>query len=222
MRADPEVLVLEDDPETLEELRRHLAGSGFHPLAVRSAARAVSLLRDGGPASHPVAAIVDWDLSMAPDRSATSADALSVLAGEAPDCLTLVYSANVDHFQVRSEIHRAHPRAWLHDKREGVGSLVERIGRMLERSVADLRVSGGRWVVHTGTGDEYRHREAVRLLIRHPEVVTLHSDSAARAVRRFARWLELHGSRARVVSQGNRRYRLSVDAAATGAGGRAS
>lgn len=210
MRASADVLVLEDDPEQLAELERHLGARGLHPVGLRSAARAIAMLRDGGLA-RPVLAIVDWDLRMAPDQSATSSDALSVLARESIDCLVIVYTANVDSFAVRSGIHRAHPRAWLHEKREGLASLLERIDRMLDQSVGDLRVHEGAVVEHVPSRATYQHREAVRLVVHHPQVVTLHSETATRAVRRFGEWLTQHASQVRVVSHGNRRYRLAVD-----------
>ncbi|MGP8162101.1 MAG: hypothetical protein ACLQGJ_12925 [Candidatus Dormibacteria bacterium] len=210
MKANAEALLLEDDVEKLEELRRHFAARGFHPLAFRSASRAITAVRRGGTPIPPVIAIVDWDLTMAPDQSSSSTDALCVLAHDVPECLVIVYSANVDSFRVRSEIQRAHPRAWLHDKREGDGSLMERLDRMLDHPVADLRIQDGTLVVHVPSQDQYHHREAVRLVIRHPEIVTFHSDTATRAVRRFGNWLEGHGSPASVVSHGNRRYRLAV------------
>jgi hypothetical protein len=210
VKANAEVLLLEDDAEKLDELRRHFASQGFHPLAFRSANRAIRALRDGGPASQPLVAIVDWDLSLAPDQSSSSSDALCVLARDASDCLVIVYTANADSFRVRSEINRAHPRAWLHDKREGDASLMERVDRMLDHPVADLRVQDGSFVVHLPSQDQCHHREAVRLVIRHPEIVTFHSDTATRAVRRFGDWLARHGSSAIVVSHGNRRYRLAT------------
>ena len=210
MKANAEVLLLEDDPQELDVLRRHFASEGFHSLAYRSASRAIAALRAGGPAAQPLIAIVDWDLTMAPDQSASSSDALCVLAREVSDCLVIAYTANADSFRVRSEINRAHPRAWLHDKREGEVSLLERVGRMLDRTVADLRIQDGSFVVHVPSQDQCHHREAVRLVVRHPEVVTFHSDSATRAVRRFGDWLGRHGSPAAVVSHGNRRYRLAV------------
>ena len=210
MKANAEALLLEDDPEKLEELRRHFATKGFHPLAFRSASRAISAVRDGVSPTPPVVAIIDWDLTMAPDQSSSSTDALCVLARDVPECLVIVYTANVDSFRVRSEINRAHPRAWLHDKREGDGSLMERLDRMLDHPVADLRIQDGTSVVHVPSRDQYHHREAVRLVIRHPEIVTFRSDTATRAVRRFGSWLEAHGSPATVVSHGNRRYRLAV------------
>jgi len=151
VKANAEVLVLEDEPEKLAELRQHLSAKGFHPIAVRSAARAIAGLRDGGPVARPVVAIVDWDLSLAPDHTATSTDALCVLAHEVPDCLTIVYTANADSFRVRSEVQRAHPRAWLHDKREGDASLLDRLDRMLDHSVGDLRIQDGSQVVHLPT-----------------------------------------------------------------------
>jgi hypothetical protein len=210
VRANAEVLILEDDAEKLAELRGHFARKGLHPLAYRSASPAIAAIREGGPATLPVLAIVDWDLSLAPDQAASSRDALCVLARDLPECLVIVYTARVDSFAVRSEIHRAHPRAWLHDKLEGDGSLMDRIDRMLDHPVADLRVKDGSMVIHLPTLDQCHHREAVRLVIRHPEIVAFHSDTATRAIRRFGDWLARHESPASVVSHGNRRYRLAV------------
>ena len=110
---------------------------------------------------------------------------------------------------MRSEIHRAHPRAWLHDKRDGDGSLVERVDRMLDRTVEDLCVTGGTVVIHLPTLAEHHHREAVRLVLHHPEIVTFHSDTATKAVRRFGAWLQRQESAMTVVSHGNRKYRLA-------------
>lgn len=210
MRANVEVLILEDDAETLDELRTHFARKRFHPLASRSALHAVTALRNNAESTRPVLAVVDWDLSKAPDQSLTSGDVLSLLARERPDCLTVVYSANIDSFRVRSEIHRAHPRAWLHDKRDGNESLIERVDRMLDRTVEDLRVAQGSMVIHLPTMAEHHHREAVRLVVHHPELVTFHSDTATKAVRRFGEWLDRQGSAMTVVSHGNRRYRLAA------------
>jgi hypothetical protein len=208
MRANVEVLILEDDAETLAELREHFSAKRFHPLATRSAAHAVTALRNNAESTRPVLAVVDWDLAKAPDQSLTSSDVLALLARELSDCLTIVYSANIDSFRVRSEIHRAHPRAWLHDKRDGDASLMERVDRMLDQTVADLCIKEGSVVIHLPTLAEHHHREAVRLVVHHPEMVTFHSDTATKAVRRFGEWLTRQGSSLMVVSHGNRKYRL--------------
>ena len=210
MRANAEVLILEDDVETLEELRGHFARKRFHPLAARSAAHAIALLRNNAENARPVLAIIDWDLAKAPDQSATSSDVLSLLARELSDCLAIVYSANIDAFRVRSEIHRAHPRAWLHDKRDGDASLVDRVDRMVEQTVEDVCVREGSMVLHLPSLREHHHREAVRLVIHYPELVTFHSDTATKAVRRFGKWLADIDSAVTVVSHGNRKYRLAV------------
>jgi hypothetical protein len=210
MRANVEVLILEDDAETLDELRRHFRAKRFHPLATRSAAHAVTALRNNSESTRPVLAVVDWDLAKAPDQSLSSADVLALLARELSDCLTIVYSANIDSFRVRSEIHRAHPRAWLHDKRDGDASLMERVDRILDQTVADLCVKEGSVVIHLPTLAEHHHREAVRLVVHHPEIVTFHSDTATKAVRRFGEWLTRQGSALVVVSHGNRKYRLGT------------
>lgn len=209
MRANVEVLLVEDDPETLDDLRHHFSRKGFHPLAARSARHAVTTLRNTGESARPVLAIVDWDLSKSPDQTASTHDVLSLLARDSPDCLTVVYSANIDSFPVRSAVHRAHPRAWLHDKRDGHASLVERVDRILDQTVEDICVREGSMVLHLPTLREHHHREAVRLVIHYPELVTFHSDTATKAVRRFGHWLEDCGSSLRVVSHGNRRYRLA-------------
>jgi hypothetical protein len=210
MRANAEVLIVEDDAETLEELRAHFSRKHFHPLATRSAAHAVGVLRNNAASTRPVLAVVDWDLSKAPDQSLSSADVLAMLARELSDCLTIVYSANIDSFRVRSEIHRAHPRAWLHDKRDGDVSLIERVERMLDPIVEDLRIKDGSVVLHLPTMAEHHHREAVRLVVHYPEMVTFHSDTATKAVRRFGEWLKAKESRVAVVSHGNRKYRLAL------------
>lgn len=208
MRANAEVLILEDDAETLDDLRAHFSRKHFHPLAARSAAHAVTALHNNAQSTRPVLAVIDWDLSKAPDQTLTSGDVLNLLSRELPDCLTIVYSANIDSFRVRSEIYRAHPRAWLHDKRDGDGSLIDRVDRMLDPAVEDLRIKDGSVVIHLPTMAEHHHREAVRLVLHYPELVTFHSDTATKAVRRFGDWLNRNGSRVAVVSHGNRKYRL--------------
>lgn len=213
MRANPEVLIVEDDEATLAQLRTHFAGRRFHPLTAQSASRALSLLENNSASTRPVLAIVDWDLRRAGDGSWNSADVLSRLAHAMPECLVIVYSQNIDSFTVRSQIQRAHPRAWLHDKRDGDASLVQRVARLLDQTVGDLRVHQGTLVVHMPTLEEHHHREAVRLVVHHPEIVTFHSDTATKAVRRFGEWLTRHESTVRLVSLGNRKYRLDVRSA---------
>ena len=210
MRANPEVLILEDDAETLEGLQSHFTRKRFHPLAARSASRALSLLENNRYSSRPVLAIVDWDLGKAPDQAASSGDVLSRLARELRECPVIVYSQNIDAFNVRSQIQRSHPRALLHDKRDGDTSLLERVDRMLDRTVGDLRVHDGTVVVHVPSLDQHHHREAIRLVVHHPDIVTFHSDTSTKAVRRFGEWLREHDSAVRLVSHGNRKYRLSV------------
>jgi ActR/RegA family two-component response regulator len=96
MRANAEVLILEDDTETLEELRDHFSRKHFHPLAARSAVHAVTSLHNNAESTRPVLAVIDWDLSKAPDQTLTSGDVLNLLSRELPDCLTIVYSANLE------------------------------------------------------------------------------------------------------------------------------
>ncbi|TMB91261.1 MAG: hypothetical protein E6J45_06570 [Chloroflexi bacterium] len=215
MRANPEILILEDDAETLDRLRDHFARKRFHPLASRTASRAITMLQNNLQSSRPVLAIVDWDLSKAPDQSVSSGEVLARLARELADCLVIVYSQNIDAFQVRSQVQRAHPRAWLHDKRDGDASLLQRVDRLLDKTVGDLRLHEGTVVMHKPSGHEQHHREAVRLVVHYPAMVTFHSDTATKAVRRFGDWLTQHHSSVRLVSHGNRKYRLEFAAPET-------
>ena len=48
----------------------------------------------------------------------------------------------------------------------------------------------------------------------HPDIVTFHSDTATKAVRRFGEWLREHDSAVTLVSHGNRKYRLNVSVSA--------
>jgi DNA-binding NtrC family response regulator len=210
MRANAEVLILEDDVDTIDELKRHFASKRFHPLGARSASHAISMLENNSDSTRPVLAIVDWDLSKAPDGQWSSSDVLARLSRDLADCLVIVYSANIDSFRVRSEIHRAHPRAWLHDKRDGHDSLIARVDRVLDQTVGDLRVHDGSIVIHIPSLSEHHHREAVRLVVHFPDIVTLHSDTATKAVRRFGEWLTNHRSSVAVISHGNRKYRLGL------------
>jgi DNA-binding NtrC family response regulator len=213
MRANAEVLILEDDAETLDELKQRFAAKRFHPLAARTATHALSMLENNARSTRPVLAIVDWDLSKAPDNRWSSGDVLAHLSRDLSDCMVIVYSANIDSFRVRSDIQRAHPRAWLHDKRDGHESLISRVDRVLDQTVGDLKVEDGSLVVHMPTLAEHHHREAVRLVAHYPDVVTLHSDTATKAVRRFGEWLVKHDSSMAVISHGNRKYRLGESAA---------
>jgi DNA-binding response OmpR family regulator len=79
MRANAEVLILEDEDEKLEELRQHFIRKRFHPLTARSASRAISTLKNNLESNRPVLAIVDWNLEKAPDHAYTSTDFLSYL-----------------------------------------------------------------------------------------------------------------------------------------------
>jgi hypothetical protein len=81
---------------------------------------------------------------------------------------------------------------------------------MLDQTVEDLRIQDGSVVIHTPSGDEHHHREAVRLVVHYPEIVTFHSDTSTKAVRRFGDWLARHESRVQLISHGNRKYRLTT------------
>ncbi len=210
MRANAEVLILEDDAGDPRGAARALLAQALPPAGDPQRRPRGGALRNNAASTRPVLAVVDWDLSKAPDQTLSSGDVLALLARELSDCLTIVYSANIDSFRVRSEIHRAHPRAWLHDKRDGDRSLIERVERMLDPTVEDLRIKDGSVVLHLPTMAEHHHREAVRLVVHYPEMVTFHSDTATKAVRRFGEWLSQRESRVAVVSHGNRKYRLAA------------
>ena len=75
MKANPEILILEDDSDTLERLRDHFTRRRFHPLASRSASRTLTLMENNRASSRPVLAIIDWDLGKAPEQLPRSHEA---------------------------------------------------------------------------------------------------------------------------------------------------
>jgi hypothetical protein len=207
MQDRPEAIILEDDAGQLRALADLIGSAGLVAITARSASEALRLL---DPAYHqPVIAIVDRDLSRAPDRSRRSDEVLRHIYEQHPSCTALVYSANLETVEARAQMHNAHPRVLLHDKREGDVSLLKRVRELVSATAGDLRLADGR-VVHLPSGDGATHRVAVSLVMAYPggRAVLLRTDAATRASRRFARWLEDVGSNMRVTALGSHMYRL--------------
>src|SRR5438105_4804358 len=72
MRAPCEALVLEDDPEQMEAVVQAMREVYLEPLAASSPDRALNKLRY----YQPVMAVLDLDMSMAPESKASVADVL--------------------------------------------------------------------------------------------------------------------------------------------------
>ncbi|MHB8507152.1 MAG: response regulator [Candidatus Dormibacteria bacterium] len=206
-----EALLLEDDPEQLALLAAQVSAAGLLPLVARSAAEAIRLL---DPSVHqPVIALVDRDLSRSPDRSRRSEEVLRRLYQDHPSCIAIVFSANLDSVEARAQVHHAHPRVLLHDKREGVPSLLARVRELVCATVGDLSLTDGR-VLHVPSGRSATHRVAVTLVMSHQggRATMIRGESGGRAARRFASWLEEVKSSVRVEALGGYMYRLLVEA----------
>ena len=204
-----EAFVLEDDPEQMEALCRELASCGLTALPARSAADGLRLL---DPTLHqPLVALVDRDLSRAPDRSRRSEEVLRLLYASHPSCITIAFSANLDSVEARAQLHQAHPRVLLHDKREGLASLLARLRELVSTQVGDLSFSDGR-VLHVPSGRAATHRIAGILVMSYAggRAVTIRNESGTRAARRFDAWLTEVGSTVSVEALGGFLYRLRV------------
>jgi hypothetical protein len=218
MRADAECLILEDEPDRLRDLERVITEAGMLPVGTRSAAQALAKLEARAPLAPPVMAIVDRDMTKAPDQTRTSTEVLQYLYHHMPECLVIVYSGNIDSVEARTEVTRAHPRALLHDKRGASNAdLMERVRAIVSATVGDICVRDGR-VWHLGedcaacaAGNQHlRHWVAVSLVMNYEGAVTLRSDTMARAARRFRDWLAMHHSAVEMLALGGGKYQLRI------------
>jgi DNA-binding NarL/FixJ family response regulator len=219
MRADAECLILEDEPQRLDALCQVITGAGLWPVGARSAAQAISLLEARAGLVPPVMAIVDRDMTKAPDQTRTSTEVLQHLYRHMPECLVIVYSGNIDTVEARAEITRAHPRALLHDK-HGAGNqdLLERVRTIVSRSVGDICVRDGQVFHQTaipcaaceGSDRGVRHWVAVSLVMSYEGAVTLRTETMARAARRFRDWLAEHHSQVELLALGGNKYQLRI------------
>ena len=212
MTARADVLVLEDNPTELEEIATVTEASGLSTLGTRSPAQALRLLR----ANDPALAIVDWNMRLSPEAEQNAESVLRVLSREHPDTYTIVFATRAGtDIDLQERIAAAHPGAIVHDKRQGLPSLLARVRQLLQRKVGDLKLDRGT-VIHVPTGERYKNKWAVRLMCGYPDALQAQRNSTPyMAMYRFNLWLDDIGSTVSVVSQGAAFYRLVV-APATG------
>ena len=209
MKANPECLILEDEPRRLEALRIAVHHHGMHPMPAPSASKALSILENAELTTRPVLAIIDINLRFASDQDHDAFEVLRSLYDRYPECLTVVYSAGLSEARLRAEVTRSHPRAYVQDKdHDGDDELFLRLTHLLTKRIGDLVLDEGT-VRHDG-GAEHHHRIAVALMLNHPKAVTVAGDSASRAVRRFRQWLDDNGSVVSLRGTGTHKFRLEV------------
>ena len=201
------VLILEDDPAQLAVLEHAVRELFLEPAAVRSPDQALAELEHG-----PVLALVDLDMSLAPQAEHTVDDVLRRLYERCGGCCVLVYSVHADEILERKRVERIHPLAMFMAKHDGLDALVDRVRRMLGVRFGDLAVRRG-VTFHEPTGQTFGHRVAVSLLLgtaTGQEVLLDEIDT--KAARRLRTWLHRVGSRVRLVDHGHRCYGLHLSA----------
>ncbi len=209
MRSIAECLILEDDKLKASQIKQAAEKAGFYPRVAYSALQALNLLELHMKLSPPVLAIIDRDMTYAPDKTRTSLEVLSFLSRKLPECLTIVYSANLSTPEARVEIIKAHPRAFLHDKYGTEEDLFTRIEAILGKKVGDLSIKNGN-VVHLPSGDLFHHYVAISLILQYPNAVFLRTETMTKAKSRFSIWLKEHNSNVTLKSLGDKRYLLKV------------
>ncbi len=204
MRAPAQALVLEDDPAQIDPIVTAMREVQLEPLSAISPDRALHRLKY----QKPVLAIVDLDMSMAPDSTATVEDLLLLLYEKHGGCFVIVHSVRSDEILERKRIEALHPFAMFVSKQDGARALVERIRRMMGVRFGDLMVRRG-LTTHEPTGAVFMHSVGVSLVIGAAlgqEVVL--PETEAKAARRMRDWLERVGSCVQMVDRGRRCYTL--------------
>jgi CheY-like chemotaxis protein len=210
MRADAEILVLEDDPQELQRVQVAMTRAGLPVLPASTPDTALAIL----PYRKPVLAVIDLDMSKAADSERTVNDVLSWLYEWAGECMVIVYSSHVGTIEQQEPVYAIHPYVLFQDKKDGDHALIQRIERLLAARFGDLAISRGK-VRHGPSGRMYPHRVAVSLLMAKRIKQPLYlDDTDARAARRFNRWLhDQVGSQVRVMSHRDHRYELVLERA---------
>jgi CheY-like chemotaxis protein len=214
VKAPCEALVLEDDPRQLEVVTAALRDVHMEPLPALSPQQALNKLRY----FRPVLAVVDLDMSLAPESKSTVDDVLLRLYEDFGGCFVLVYSVKADDIIDRKRVEDLHPLALFVSKQDGVGKLVSRIHRMMGMRFGDLHVHQG-MTFHVPSGEAYPHRVGVSLILGatlQQEVVL--NATEAKAARRLGDWLRRVASNVTIVDHGRRRYALSLAEASSGDG----
>lgn len=206
MRAPAQALILEDDPEQLERVAATMRELHLEPIPTISPDRALRRLKY----NHPVLAVLDLDMSMAPASDASVDDLLAHLYERHGGCFVLVYSVIADEILERKRIEAIHPFAIFVSKHDGRQALIDRIRRMMGVHFGDLHVRRG-LTVHEPTGEVFLHSVGVSLVLGAAlgqEVVL--QDTEAKAARRMRAWLERVGSPVQLVDLGRRCYALHL------------
>jgi CheY-like chemotaxis protein len=204
MRADSEVLVLEDDQEEMNLIKGAVQRVDLVALDAPNPRKALARLHY----HRPVLAVIDLDMSRAERSAKTVNDVLARLYEHHGECITLVYSSSVSTIVQQDRVIGVHPMALFQDRNEGDEALVRRISRLLTARFGDLVIENG-VVRHQTSGKTYRHRVAVSLVMarRSRQDVAL-DESASKAARRFKAWLREVGSAVEVVTRGRKHYGL--------------
>ncbi len=206
MQVTRQILIVEDDPAEMAVAVAGLAPLQMDCLQARSAQEAVEVIERRE--AHPLIAVVDWDMSLAPDQMWSIPRLLRWLRDREPNLTVIVFSVYVDQLDIAADVHGADPSAYLHDKRHRIESLLERLRRMCTTRLGDLTVQGV-CVVHVPSQAKFPHPIGMSFLLASPEPVWLGPDGArSRAARRFNAWLIEVGSSLRVGSFGKGWYKL--------------
>lgn len=186
MNAEPEILILDDNHQVLDELGELARANHCFPILARDPKEALRRLRAHATVAAPIMAIIDLDMRLAeqPLFGPTSWDVLHHLGRNYRDCIVYVYSAHLLAADVLLKINSAHPRAVAHPKRDGHDHLFAHVRASLSVTVGDLVLDGGR-VVHVPTGEVYHHRAAIKLVNKYPYAERFYNDTDLRALQRF-------------------------------------
>jgi DNA-binding NtrC family response regulator len=197
-------LVVEDDPGQLDLIAATMREAQVEPLRAISPDGALEWLKG----CQPVLAVVDLDMSMAPDSKATIEDLLAFLAAEHGSCFVIVHSVRSDQILERKRIEAIHPFAMFVSKQDGARALVDRIQRIMGVHFGDLLVRRG-LTTHEPTGERFLHPIGMSLVMAAAagHEVTL-SKGDAKAARRMRDWLEHVGSRVEFIDLGHRCFVL--------------
>lgn len=206
MKAPCQALLLEDDPEQMTRVVEAMQALFLEPIPARSPDSALRRL----DFAQPVLAVLDLDMSMAPDSTHTVDDVLLRLYERFGGCFVVVYSVRSDEIHERKRIEDIHPLAMFVSKQDGREALIDRVRRLMGVRFGDLVVRQG-MTFHERSGESFPHSVGVSLMLGAAlgkEVVL--EDTEAKAARRMRAWLQRVGSGVRIVDHGRRCYALHL------------
>jgi hypothetical protein len=206
VKAPTQALILEDDPDQMARVVAAMREVYLEPLPTNSPDRALNKLNY----YQPVLAVLDLDMSLAPESEHTVDDVLQRLYERCGGCFVLVYSVRADEILERKRIESIHPLATFVSKEDGAAALVERIRRMMGVRFGDLVVRRG-LTLHEPSGEVFGHSVGVSLVLGAAlgQEILL-DDTEAKAARRMRTWLLRVGSPVQIVDQGRRCYALHL------------